>query len=218
MENKINIIIVDDHQLMRQGLIAMLEKTAHFEICGEASNGKELLDMVEKTKPDIVILDLQMPVLNGYAVLPILKKDHPAIKVIVLTEHDGDNLTRHLFVNGAQAHLLKNCEHADLVVCIEKVYAGIYTADDSLQVNKKLSIRSSYVTRVRFPELSLREIEVLKEFCSGKTHSEIAESLVITVQTVKFHFQNIHAKTGIKSPAELVKFALLQGITRLDKC
>lgn len=196
MEKKIKIFIADDHLLMRQGLIAMLEKTTYFEICGEAANGKELLDLIVSNSPDVVILDLQMPVMDGYTVLPILKRDHPDVKVIVLTEHDDEKLTQHLLAKDAHAYLLKSCEHEDLILCIEKVCEGIYSPEDSSRANSKATIRSNFTTRVRFSELSLREIAVLREFCTGKTHGQIAESLIITIQTLKFHFQNIYAKQG----------------------
>lgn len=209
--SKIKIILVEDHISARQAYSRVIEDEVNLSVIGEASNGAELLDLLKESLPDVILLDLEMPVLNGYKTLPILKVQYPEIKVIVLSTHNEAYLVASLLQNGANSFLPKNCSLEDIILAINKVYLEGYFFDASIS---KLIVKD-LITNSNSLRLSDQEIKVLKLFCDGKSYKEIAESLYISLNTVKFHLKNIYKKTEMPSIASLVKYAIRNGITEV---
>jgi DNA-binding NarL/FixJ family response regulator len=210
-QKKIKIILVEDHHSARQAYAECLEKEYNFFVIGQASNGLELLGLISKNIPDIVLLDLEMPVLNGYNTLPILKMQFPSIKTIILSTHNEAYLATHMLQNGANSYLPKNCEMKDVVQAINKVYDEGFFFDELIS---RLLI-DDFLKTNDLP-LSDREISVLRLFCKGKPYKVISEELFISLNTVKFHLKNIYKKTEMESVAGLIKYAIKKGITELN--
>lgn len=214
----IKLIIAEDHDLLREMFVRTYSHIDGLSIIGQASNGQALMDLVLQREPDIIILDLEMPILSGYAVLPMLTRYFPAIKIIVLSSHGGDFLYRQLILDGAHAYLPKNCNVEDVVLAIKKVYKDGYYFDRmvSKQIVQGMVNNRESLLKYLDPILSGREIELLRLFCEGKSQKEISDQLHISLATVKWHFKNIHSKTQTHTPSSLLKYAIANGI-RFDE-
>jgi two-component system, NarL family, response regulator DegU len=210
--NKIKIAIVDDHKLFRKGLLSILEQIDDFEILFDATNGKEFLEHPELEKVDVVLLDIQMPELDGIATTKILREKNQDIKIIILSMHDEDQFIMHLMEIGANGYLLKDTDTDEVVVAIRKVYdSGVYFSDFVSRVmlrkmNKNL-VTSNKIFNYK-TDLSARELEVLKHICDGLTTSEIGDKICISPRTVEGHRLRIMEKLGVNNTAKLVAFAI----------
>lgn len=213
----IKILIADDHQLFREGLINLLSDASNIEIVANAENGKEAIEKAVIHKPDIVIMDIRMPLLSGVEATAQLTAAHPEIKVIALSMHSEKHYVKGMLEAGAVGYLFKNCTYSQLINAIETVYSGNrFLSNEITEVliddylNKGNDIEDS------IEELTERELEVLRLYAEGKTTRDISEQLFVSVKTVGTHKQHIQEKLDLKTNVDMVKFALKRGIITLD--
>ncbi|MBI2854999.1 MAG: response regulator transcription factor [Chloroflexi bacterium] len=220
MQKKIRVLIADDHAIIRDGLRAILETQPDIEVVAEATEGQEAVEKTERFKPDIVIMDVTMPGVNGLEATRLIKSENPDVKILALTMHDNHQYFFQMLHAGASGYFIKGGSSAELVSAIKTVYQGEVFLYPSMA--KKLL--SDYVKKLRTgtdrdstERLTDREREILKLVAEGRTNQEIADILVVSVNTVQTHRSHVMAKLGLHSRTELVKFAIKQGIVALDK-
>ncbi len=203
----ISIIIADDHQMFREGLVSLLANEKEFEIIGEASNGQEVLTLFQKTIPDVLLLDIEMPKMDGFDTLHELKKRNTTTKVLVLTMHKSAEFIKNILKAGASGYLQKDASKKTLIKAIHQVVktGSYYTPNTS-----KLILESFQEKHVN-SQISPREKEIIKLIADGLTTKKIATKLFISPHTVETHRQNILLKLGLKNSAELVKYAIHRG-------
>ncbi|MGZ3900991.1 MAG: response regulator [Bacteroidia bacterium] len=218
-KNKIiRVIIVEDKELMRRSFIALLKEDKSVRVIADVANGKELLDTLKQTIPDIVLLDIEMPVMNGKEALEIINKRFPDIKVIMLSMHSGPHFISELMSRGARAFIPKDCDPDSLFAAIHTVHKEGYYFDKTISEAMLRGLQREKSINPLLNELSLseREIEILKELCQGKTNKEIADTLKITSSTVDYHRSNIYKKTQSKNITDLLKYAIRNGLVLLS--
>jgi DNA-binding NarL/FixJ family response regulator len=204
-------MIADDHQLFREGLVNLLSDTNDIEIVGQACDGKEAIEMAEKLTPEIVIMDIGMPIYNGIEAASILKKKFPEMKIIALSMHSEKHYVKEMLEAGASGYLFKNCTYQQLIEGIHTVFAGKkYLSDTITEVLIHDYLNKTEDTKPSLPNLPLspRETEILKLFASGKSTKEIANQLFVSIKTVGTHKQHILEKLELKSTTDLVKYAI----------
>jgi DNA-binding NarL/FixJ family response regulator len=214
-KNKILIAIADDYKIFREGLKKCIANDDSLEVIIEADNGEELISAFEKTVPDVVIMDLKMPVMNGMEATQIIRKKFPAVKVLVVTMYEDDRFIIHLMEIGANGYLLKNAEPDEIRKSIYAVHENGYYFNDL--VNKaflkklviKNNIKPSFNQNVEFSE---REHEVLKLICEEKTAAEIAIETFLSPRSVEGIRQRLIEKVGVRNTAGLIMFAIKNGI------
>lgn len=210
---KIKVIVTDDHGLFRKGVISLIEEDKKIEVIAEASNGKELMEILKKTPTDVVLLDLDMPLMDGDESYKKISSRYPAVKVIILSGFLDDELVSHYLGLGVKACLDKNCANESLIKAIHAAYKNqnyLYQAGYNALLSKAMSETGFEAKK----SLTEREIEILKEICSGKTNKQISEALAIAMSTVDFHRGNIYLKTKANNPAELALYAVKNGIVK----
>lgn len=210
-EEKIKIIVTDDHQLVRKGFISLLNDMPDMRVAGEAGNGKELLDLLKIKQADVVMLDLEMPQMDGEEALKIIVDRFSGIKVIILSAFLEPNLIPYYLGLGAYACLDKNCREEMLLEAIRKVRHNETYFDNLPLVNEVNNIHSLHNKK----NLTKREVEVVKLICLGKKNKEIAQSLSMALSTVDFHRGNIYNKTQTGNSAALAVYAIKHGILTL---
>jgi DNA-binding NarL/FixJ family response regulator len=195
-----------------------LKEDKNFQVIAEAANGKELLEQLKTCSPDVVLLDIEMPVMNGKEALEIINKRFPGVKVVMLSMHSGSNFISELMARGARAFIPKDCDPDSLFEAIHTVHTEGYYFDKSISeaVLRGLQHEKSINPILESLALSDREIEILKELCEGKTNKEIAADLKIASSTVDFHRGNVYKKTGSKNIIDLIKYAIKYGIISLS--
>jgi DNA-binding NarL/FixJ family response regulator len=206
----IRILLADDHSLVRQGFSMILEAQADMQIVGQAGNGREAVDLAAKLRPDVVVMDVAMPELNGIEATRRIIEASPRIRVLALSMHKDSVYVREVLRAGARGYLLKDSGDADLVAAVRAVAQG----DGYLSPRVSDSVLSDYRRHVTDPLdlLSSREREVLQMIAEGKTNKEIANSLNLSVYTVEAHRGRIMEKLNLHSTSELVRFALRSGL------
>ena len=207
----IKIVIADDHNLFRKGMAAMLNHIPDFELIGEAANGQELLDLLETVQPDIALLDLQMPVMDGMEATEHLQVRFPKVKIIIVSMHEEDRFIIHLLEKGVNGYLLKDTEPIEVENAIRRVLAdGFYYSDFVAKaMHRKMLTRSNLATP-NFNnkiQVSAREMEVLKLLCEGSSTLEISEQLFVSPRTVEGHRLRLLEKTNTKNTAGLVAYS-----------
>jgi DNA-binding NarL/FixJ family response regulator len=212
MEVPIRILIADDHPIVRDGLRAMLSTQADFVVAGEAADGLEALAQAAALRPDVILLDLEMPGLNGVATVQRLREADAQARVIVFTAYDTDELIMAAVRAGVQGYLLKGVPREEIFQAIRVVHAG----GSLLQP----LVASKLLRQVSTPHpapaaLSAREAEVLRMLAQGKTNKEIAAALVISERTVKFHVRSVFGKLGATNRTEAVSMAVQRGLVSL---
>lgn len=213
----IKILIADDHQLFREGLINLLSDSSEIEVIAQAEDGKETIIKARKFNPDIVIMDIGMPVMNGVEATEILKKELPNIKVIAISMHSDKHFIKGMLEAGASGYLLKSCTYDQLIESINAVYSGKkYLSDKITEVIIQDYLEKEEEIPNNDSKLSERESEILKLFAEGKTSREISELLFVSVKTVGTHKQHILEKLELKTTTDLVKYALKKGIISLE--
>ncbi len=200
----IRVLIADDHPIIRNGLVMMVNYTPEMEIAAEATNGSEAVNLFREHQPDVTLMDLRMPEMDGVEAISLICRDFPDACIIVLTTYDGDeNIYRGLQA-GARGYILKDAPLDEIVRAIHTVHAGKkYIPPD---VGAKLAERMSQ------PQLSGREQEVLGLIAQGKSNQEIATELSIIEGTVKFHINNIFSKLGVSDRTQATLVAIKRGI------
>ena len=209
----IRILIADDHGLMRAGLRAVLEDEPAIEVVGEASNGEEVLHLTGELLPDIVLLDIGMPGIDGIEATRRLKKSYPQIQVLILTVYDEESLLREAIRAGASGYLIKRAAEDELLAAIQAVSRGdmyIHPAITRLLL-KDLSPSISS-KKDALDQLTPREFEVMGYIIRGFTNRQIAETLYISMRTVEGHRASLFGKLGLKNRVELVEFAEKHGL------
>lgn len=217
--SKMRILIADDHVIVREGLRTLLEAQPDIEVVGEATNGEEAVNKTKELQPDIVLMDITMPVMNGLDATQQIKKDSPDVKILVLTMHEGDEYFFKFLNLGASGYFIKGGSSAELVSALRVVGHG----DVFLYPTMAKKLLGDYMQRVNMGDakesydgLTPREREIVKLIAEGYTNQEIADLLVLSVATVQTHRAHIMAKLGLHGPTELVKYALRRGFITLD--
>ncbi|TGE21673.1 response regulator transcription factor [Hymenobacter aquaticus] len=214
------IILADDHTILRQGIRAMLVAEADFDVVGEAGTGQQLLDLLPTTPTDVIVLDLTMPELDGFAALPILRAQYPEVRVLVLSMLDHERYVAQALDAGAAGYVLKNASIAEIVYGIRTVAQGrpFLCTEIGLELLRKLTMNTGKPwdggPDHHPAELSGRELEVLQLIAEGLTNAEIADKLFTSKRTIETHRQNIIEKTQAKNTAALIKFAVNQGLVK----
>jgi DNA-binding NarL/FixJ family response regulator len=199
----IRILIVDDHPVLREGVAAVLDGETDMVLVAEASNGNEAIEQFRTHRPDITLMDLQMPLLNGTDAILAIRQDFPDARIIVLTTYTGDAQAVRAFKAGACGYLLKNMLRQELVETIRSVYSGKKRIPPAIAVEMAEHYNDA---------LTEREIEVLREVAAGKANKMVAEHLAISEETVKAHMRNILSKLGANDRTHAVTIALKRGI------
>ena len=207
---KIRVLLVDDHAILREGIKALLEKQDNIEVVAEAADGREAIPKAAQFCPDVVVLDISMPTMDGLESTRQMKKDNPDIKVLVLTMHDNEEYFFQLLRAGASGYVTKKSVSRELVSAIEAVYRGEsffcpsmakFLLSDFLRLDKA-------VENTGQEELTPREREIVKLIAEGYTNQQIADLLHRSVKTIESHRSNILRKLGIHDSIELVKYAV----------
>jgi DNA-binding NarL/FixJ family response regulator len=209
----LRILIADDHDLMRRGIKALLETRADWEVCGEAQTGREAVTQTEALKPDIVVLDIGMPDLNGMEAARRIRKASPSTEVLILSLHFSDQLIREIVEAGVRGYIVKSDSDRDLIVAVETLakHKPFFTPRATEVILSKFN--ESGGTRVEVPEtvqdrLTSREREIVQLLAEGKSSKEVANSLNISVKTAETHRANIMRKLQLHTVSELVRYAV----------
>ena|SRR6218665_2571454 len=211
-------MIAEDHTSARQAYAAILGAEPNIRVSGQAGNGLELLKLMEKSRPDIVITDLDMPVMSGSQLIDVIRARFPEVRTIVLSMHNEAEYISQLILNGANAYVPKSSDIEELILAINRVQEeGFYFS----KVVSKIIVSNAIKKRdhagpLKQLALSAREQDVLRLLCDEKTNKQIAESLNISLSTVDFHRQGIYKKTQASSVIGLVKYAIKNGLTDLN--
>jgi DNA-binding NarL/FixJ family response regulator len=218
MSKRIKIAYAEDHTLVRQTCIAALNSVEDFNVISEAANGLEMLKLIRKSQPDVLISDIQMPEMDGFELAKVVNKEYPDIKIIFLSSHYSSFFESEAIEAGVNGFLPKEIDFETLCEAIRRVYKEGYYLNPltNKSLISKIMTANSYQSVRNQLTLSEREKEILSHLCNGKSNKEIAESLFVTSATVDFHRQSIYKKTEISSVALLVKYAIKNGITSLD--
>jgi len=212
----IKVLIADDNQLFREILAKLFKHANEIEIVAQAENGLEVLDKVRQYQPDIVLMDIAMPHLNGIDTTIALVKQFPGIKIIALTAYDDKTNIKGMLGAGVRGYLLKSCKYDQLVDAIIQVNnEKKYISPDVAEIIIQDYLGQDSQEKVRHPKLTERESEVLTLLAEGKTIREISELLFISVKTVGSHKENIFEKLEFENMTQLIKFALKNGIVSL---
>ena len=215
MSDRIRILVVDDHPVVRDGLVTILSTQPDFEVVGEASGGREAIEAVQAKTPDVLLLDLEMPEMDGVAVLRHFQTQGIAARSIVFTAFDTDERILEAVQAGAQGYLLKGAERQELFNAIRVVHGGgsLLQPVIASKLLQQMSEAKQHATEV--DALTPRELEVLERLAQGLQNKEIANALVISERTVKFHVSSIMGKLGASNRTEAVALAANQGLVKL---
>ncbi|MEM7599988.1 MAG: response regulator transcription factor [Verrucomicrobiota bacterium] len=204
----IRIVLADDHLVVRQGMVAILSLESDFKVIGEASDGLAAYKLYEQLQPDVLILDLRMPKMDGFETVQKLLGVDPDAQILIMTTYDSDEDIWRCLKAGAKGYLLKDASHSEIVSAVRTVAAGESFASSKLM--PKIARRASA------PELTNREHEVLKYLAVGMTNKEIAQELDIGSGTVKTHLRNLFKKLEVSTRSEAINSAVQRGLIRLD--
>jgi DNA-binding NarL/FixJ family response regulator len=215
MQNKISIVLAEDHTILREGLKALLSSDPKFEIIGEAEDGREAVRCVEKLGPDLILMDLSMPRMSGMDAIREIKKRYPEIKIIALTVHKTEEYLHTTLQAGADGYVLKDATRDELVMAIKNVMRGKSFLSPGVSekvIEGYLEGRQSVPPDSPWETLSQREREVLKLIAEGYKNKEIAEDLCISLKTVEKHRANLMKKLDLHNAAALTVFAMEKGL------
>ena len=211
----IRVVLADDHWLMRDEVRRILERIPGFEVAGEAPDGQQALELVERLSPDLIVLDIRMPRLNGIEVLKRMKEVSPDTKALVLTAHDDDDYILPVMAAGASGYLLKTARAEELVDAVRRVHEGEFVLHPAIAATMaRLWARAREQSNQEASEpLSSREREILRLAAKGLRNKAIADALNISNRTVEGHFNSIFNKLGVSSRVEAVLYAISHHIT-----
>ena len=208
---KIRLVIADDHLVVRAGLRAMLEAEPDFEVIGEASTGVQAIDLANKLRPHVLLMDLRMPEVDGVAATARIRERHPDINVLVLTTYDTDADILKVIEAGATGYLLKDATRDELFRAVRTAATGASVLAPTVVSRLRDRLRAP-----RHEALSAREIEILAHVARGRTNKDIGTALFISEATVKTHLLHIFAKLEVQDRTQAVTVALDRGMLRLD--
>ena len=215
MAETIALLIVDDHPVVRDGLVAILGTQPDFKVAGEAASGEEALALFERLRPDVILLDLEMPGMDGVEVIKRLRATQPEVKIVVFTAFDTDERILSALQAGAKGYLLKGAPRSELFEAIRVVHRGGSLLQPVVASRLLSQLSGSESAASPAEPLTPREAEVLQLLAQGKPNKEIAAELFISERTVKFHISAILAKLGATNRTEAVTIALQQGLVEL---
>jgi len=208
----IQVMLVDDHNVVRSGLATFLRAYDDLELVGEAKNGLEALELCHKTKPDVILMDLMMPEMDGIAATRSILADYPDIKIIAMTSFEEEELVQGVLAAGAISYLLKNISSDELAKAIRDAASGKSTLSPEAA---RVLVQATRPTKQPLFDLTEREMEVLKLVVQGKNNQQIADELVISLATVKAHISSILSKLQVSSRAEATAYAIKHKIVSL---
>jgi DNA-binding NarL/FixJ family response regulator len=211
----IKILIVDDQQLTREGIRSMLEREPDMEVLGEAEDGRSAVRMARELAPDVILMDVSMPEMNGIVATTLILAEAPRIKVIALSMLDDRRFVSNMLRAGASGYLIKDCSFKELARAIRRVVANkVYLSPGIMDVVVKDYVSPpAYSDSPYSSHLTIREKEVLQLVAEGHSTSQIADSLHVSVKTIESHRQNLMAKINAKGIAGLTKYAIREGLT-----
>jgi two-component system response regulator NreC len=209
----IKVLIADDHAIVRAGLRALLAEESAFELVGEAAGGIEAIELVEKTNPEVLILDLSMPDLDGISVTRKIKPHFPALKILILTLHEDEALLKEAIKAGAAGYILKRAAEAELISAIRTILRGdLYVDPAMVRGLLEESQGPKTIQKDQTESLTQRETEILRLIVEGYTNRQIGQELNISIRTVEGHRANISDKLGLHNRVELVRYARQNGL------
>jgi DNA-binding NarL/FixJ family response regulator len=210
------IVLADDHRIVRQGLRALLTGEADFEVVGEADDGREALELVRRLNPDVLVLDLMMPGLNGLEVARQLPRQSPGVRVVVLSMYDDEGFVLEALANGVSGYVLKDSNSSDLVHAVREVAAGRRYLSPPLsdRAIEAYQQRAKVGTMDKHETLTTREREVLQLSAEGHTNSEIAARLGISTRTAETHRSRVMHKLSLHTQSDLIRYAIRRGIIK----
>jgi len=217
---KIRVLVADDHAIVREGLCIMLGNQPDMHVVGRAANGREALQLVDEQDPDVVIIDISMPELNGIDAIQQMLPRHPRLKVIVLSIHETKPYVFRALKAGATGYLIKETAGLEVVEAVRAVYRGMRYLSQriaDLLMDASLQKLDSWIEVSPLDRLSPREREILQLVAEGKTSQEIAERLSISSKTVDSYRSRLMRKIGVEDLAGLVRFAIQHGVISLDQ-
>lgn len=215
----IRVVIADDHNLVRQGIRALLEKSTDIQILAEAADGQQAVDLCIQLRPDVLVIDIVMPRLNGIQAIDQLRKNNLATRAIILSMYSDKTLIREALIQGAKGYVLKQAVAEELLLAIQAATRNetyLSPAVSSVLIETTLQGRQLSETRDDFDSLSSREREVLQLLAEGHTNGEMAQILVISEKTVEKHRATVMDKLDIHNVAGLVRVAIRHGLIALD--
>lgn len=216
--NTINIVLADDHVLVRKGIKSMLESDTEIKVVGEAGNGKEALDAAKLLKPDILVLDIRMPEMTGLEAASLLRDYAPDTRAVILSMHDSEEYVVQALQAGAYGYLLKDTDKAEFVKALKQVYSGnkyFSGAVSHVLANQLLNVRPYMSSRAPVEDLyhlTRREKEILRMVIDGKHNKEIADSLGKSLRTIETHRFNIMKKLGVNNAIDMVNKTLKENL------
>ena len=208
----IRVIIVDDHHLVRKGLRQLLDRELDIQVVAEAADGQEALDIVGRHRPDVVVMDVEMPGINGIEATGRIRTEYPRTQVVMLSMHSDPVLIRRAFDKGARGYALKKSIGAELVEAIRTVCRGATYHSRSIEQSE---YEVEQQPRSATLQLTVREREVLRLIAAGNTNQQIAGTLRISIKTVEIHRSNLMAKLGTHSLPDLIRMAIRLGLVEL---
>jgi DNA-binding NarL/FixJ family response regulator len=214
---KIRILIADDHSVVREGLRALLGRVDDFTVVAEAADGDEAVRLIRDKKPDVAIVDISMPVMNGIEATRRIRKDTPGTKVLIFTIHENEEYVYQMVAAGANGYVLKDAGKNELIAAVRAIHSGgrFFSPGVSRLIIEEFARRSSATPAPAPPENSLltgRESEILQHIASGLTNAEIAKKLFLSVRTVNTHRTNLMHKLDVHNTAGLVRYAMEKGL------
>jgi DNA-binding NarL/FixJ family response regulator len=215
----IQVLLADDHQVVREGTRRFVERAEDMTVIGETGDGQEAVQLANHLQPDIVVMDVRMPGLNGLEATRRIKAQHPHIHVLILSAYEDDQYVFPLLDAGANGYLLKTTSGAEVVRAIRTVCRGEKVLDPHITtkvVSRLTAPQPTYRSEEMVESLTEREMEVLRAVAGGKSNKEVAEVLFLSVYTVQVHLRNVFAKLGVGNRTEAVTYALTQGWINLQ--
>jgi len=212
---KIRVLLADDHEIVREGVKMILAKEPDFEMVGEAEDGQQALDLVERMKPNVVVMDISMPGMGGIEATQQVKERHPGVNVIALTMHEDESYVFKLLRAGASGYVLKRAAAQDLVQAVRAAAKGeafLYPSVARKVVEDYLKRVETGEERERYDGLTEREKEILTHIAQGLSNQQIAQKLYISIKTVQTHRAHILEKLGLHDRTELVRYAIRKGL------
>jgi DNA-binding NarL/FixJ family response regulator len=206
-DRNIQVLIADDHPVVRSGLAMIIQYTTGVEVVAEACTGTEAVDLFRQNQPDVVLMDLKMPEMGGVDAIATIRQEYPNARIIVLTTYDGDEDIYRGLSAGARGYLLKNVTRQELIDAIQRVHAG--------QKYIPAEVGARLAERMSSPQLTERERQVLLLITGGKNNQEIADALKVSEGTIKFHVNGILRKLNVSDRTQAVLVALKRGIANL---